>query len=453
MVDQPTIRASDIFTSSSYPDLSLIDRRSFVKDLKLALDTSKSVIVEVSGPSRSGKSVLVERCFRDPTLEKYNRIRMSGNSIKSVEIFLEYLLYLLDPDNKDVEKKYAIEGLLPPFIKTSYERTKKKNAILEIEIIKILRKQPTILFIDDFHWIPPSVRADIIRTIKTLMEIAESNSGAGLRTVTAFVPTREIHKAKIWNEMSSDRVTVIRLPLWEPIELQAIASSRFSEAAGKVLGLLDLAKLCYGLPSIMQSFCLSYCNEFHNGHIPARVRIIVDDNRFPLVLQKVASAAWSVNVMNMYDSLTSGLALKEDWKFQRLDGSFGNINQLILYSLVDTQIPIDEGLKMDTAIEFDIQSIMERIRRVTAPDSLQNINEALVRQSLKHMSDYLENEYLRSIMISKDKEEYQRDPILEYNESRANPTLTIYLPSFLMALRFAPEHKQRWVPWSNQQTP
>jgi hypothetical protein len=110
-----------------------------------------------------------------------------------------------------------------------------------------------VLFVDDFHYIPPDAQLGIVRGLKPLVF-------DGLRVVFASVPHRAFDAVRIEKEMTG-RVEQLPIPLWERGELESIATRGFHElnVRSNEEDIERLAREAFRSPHLMQDFCLQYC--------------------------------------------------------------------------------------------------------------------------------------------------------------------------------------------------
>ncbi|HXD33991.1 MAG TPA: hypothetical protein VN643_22920 [Pyrinomonadaceae bacterium] len=93
-----TIRATKVFTPGAFPEHTYVERQGahLERNLRDALDTS-GMIVALAGPSRSGKTVLVEKVVGQQEL-----ITIQGTGIKRPEDLWDHVLDWMDtPAERD----------------------------------------------------------------------------------------------------------------------------------------------------------------------------------------------------------------------------------------------------------------------------------------------------------------------------------------------------------------
>lgn len=178
------LRAVEVFTPSDYPLHTYVSRDDarLERRLRDALDTPGEV-VSVSGPSKSGKTVLIERVVGD------NLITVSGAAIKSAEQLWDRILDWIDAPvstggvttvggglkiaagakgeagipyvaKGSVEGSSAIEGNIAHADSVTRERRGMTQVIEEIA------NSSFVVFIDDFHYMDRSIQTDVARQIK-----------------------------------------------------------------------------------------------------------------------------------------------------------------------------------------------------------------------------------------------------------------------------------------------
>lgn len=258
-------KIKDTFASGGIPTRNFVDRVTLRTELENSIDTRK--IVVVTGYTKSGKTVLVKKF-----VETRNTIWINSGSVHG-DFWSALAEHLNLPEDiviaqecQNEEKLGASVGsqLCVPFAKTGSEvrvsKTKansvKKRKIYspsrKQSVIKILDERPEYftLVIDDFHYLEESVKNDIIRSLKGVIQ-------KGLNVIIIAIPNREHEVVSIEKEMSA-RIAPISVPAWRADELEQIAFKGF-----KYLG-VDIEKEtvsamvneAFGSPHLMQDFCM-----------------------------------------------------------------------------------------------------------------------------------------------------------------------------------------------------
>ena len=167
------VRTVEVFTPNSIPTYTYVDRktRKFDERLRDAL-MIPNMIVSLSGPSKSGKTVLVHKVI-DPD----NLISLSGASIRCAEdLWSNALAWMGSPTERvettgskvgaEVGGKAGGKGGIPLLAQAEGEVSGKIEGDLSHETARTFRQSGLhqvideiggsgfVLFVDDFHYIP-----------------------------------------------------------------------------------------------------------------------------------------------------------------------------------------------------------------------------------------------------------------------------------------------------------
>lgn len=264
----------DVFVTGGEPTVTYVARpeRGLEDEVQQYLRVGRKVLA-VSGPSKSGKSTLINRVLRDTTATPY--IRLTGASLTSMEAFWEIVAYrasLPSAVTTTTEETDGFEGqvatkvgggFIPGEIaarfgakvdsRTSTARTSTtalgesvKDALLSLKIC---------LVIDDFHYAPAGVRVTIARELKEL-------AFSGARVILIAIPERVMDVLQEEGELNG-RLEKLRVREWDDIELLRIATQGFEalnvyDAESGALA-SQLVAQSYGSPLLMQELCEKVC--------------------------------------------------------------------------------------------------------------------------------------------------------------------------------------------------
>jgi len=196
-----TYKVTEVFTPADQPTHTYVDRSDhrLVDRVRNAFDTP-NMIVSVSGPSKTGKTVLIKRCVDADLM-----IPLFGAAIGSVDDFWRALFAWIEIPEEEVsnaskgwgagvDAAVSAEGgiilaKVKADLKTNYGRTggssvQKTKAIDPFQsIVNEISGSEFVVFIDDFHYINEDVQVEIARIIKSLAE-------RGVKICVASVPHR-----------------------------------------------------------------------------------------------------------------------------------------------------------------------------------------------------------------------------------------------------------------------
>jgi len=360
-------KATEVFTPTDVPTFTYVERSThkFEERLRAAFSIPKMVI-SISGPSKSGKTVLVNK-----VIEKDNLIQVSGASITTPEsLWTKVLAWMGSPSGIAVSKSGTIAGDVSatvggkagiPFVAegkadvtgtVTAETAKSTTETIAIDnlqrVVKDIANSEFSVFIDDFHYIERSVRETIGKQIK---EAAER----GVRIITASVPHRADDVVRSNPELRG-RVTAIDMDYWKEDELEQIVRRGF-EAMNMDIGpsvSKNLTTEAFGSPQLMQAICLNFCFE-NNVYETLQVqkRIEMDFVAIHKVLERTSTITDFSSMLEVLHSgpKQRGLQRKE---FIFNDGTRGDVYRCVLLALKADpprlSFPYEEMLKRTQAV-------------------------------------------------------------------------------------------------------
>lgn len=259
-------RSADVFVAGRVPDVTYNPRdelqledevRSYLRQTGRALS--------ISGPTKSGKTVLVERF-----LSRKDAIWMHGNDLVNSDAFWERIVDWMGLyDSVEVSTQVArqessgLSGTLGfPRVAsvtgslgesetaTGVRKAARKRALSDVAR-EGLSTLPVPIVVDDFHYVPAAAKTSIARAIKSLLPVT--------RVVMIAVPHEAMEAVRAEPDMTG-RVWDLTVQHWKRKELEFIARTGFD-----VLNVQDtllpplaerLADASYGAPFLMQQLCL-----------------------------------------------------------------------------------------------------------------------------------------------------------------------------------------------------
>ncbi len=184
-VRRTVMRAVEIFTPGAFPQYTYVERRD--ERLEATLANALSVpgqIVSLAGPSKSGKTVLVER-----VVGKDNLIPISGASIKTVDdVWTRIFEWMGSPESSsetatkqtsvglDVSAKGAVGlpmlakvelgsvGHLAGGFSNATQVVHKRQGLAQI--VKEIGNSDFVVLLDDFHYMTDEVQAEVAKALK-----------------------------------------------------------------------------------------------------------------------------------------------------------------------------------------------------------------------------------------------------------------------------------------------
>ena len=362
-------KLTEVFTPSSVPTYTYVDRskHQFEEQLREALKVPNRII-SLSGPSKSGKTVLLRK-----VINRDNLIELSGSSINGVDGFWSNILSWMElPSERAVSRSTSAEVKLtgkvsgevgiPVIAQGSVEgavdaagkkATETKATFPQANLNAVAREiadSNYTVFVDDFHYIPASVRPDIARQIKAGAE-------RGIRFCTASVPHRSDDVVRSNPELVG-RVKAIDLKYWDNEELAELADKGFG-ALNVKLGqnmIPQLVQEAFRSPQLMQSLCLDFGFE---AKIESTFLTPASIDLSPSTMARVFErTSTTMDFSSLLDSLHGGPRSRgiDRNKFALSDGTRGDVYRCVLLALQQ-----DPGR---LAITYD--EMLQRVRRVTA---------------------------------------------------------------------------------------
>jgi hypothetical protein len=338
-------KAQQVFIPGGYPTYTYVERsdKSYEEDLRDAILTPGQII-SMAGPSKSGKTVLVEKVVGNDNL-----ISVTGAGITDPEQLWERILNWMDSphevrtESKD-EKSGKVAGeikgeLGPPGAKITLTartegqsgRGSSKGAVTRrrglSQIVTETANSEFVILIDDFHYMSRDAQ---VETAKQVKEAARQ----GVKFIIASVLHRSDDIVRALPELRG-RVTSLDFDYWNQADLKKIAITGFNLLNFEV-DADSVAKFAIesaGSPQIMQSICLSACLLANIRETSAIRQIVgysgVEKKR---IFERVAAIA---DFRSLVDVLDSGPKVRgvERKIYNFTDGTIGDVYRCVLKSI------------------------------------------------------------------------------------------------------------------------
>ena len=236
------LRVGQVFVAGGLPTLTYVPRDEHGLEQKVAdyID-ERYRILSVSGPTKTGKTVLLKKALKDT-----DAIWISGGTISDIGDFWDIVADGLHLPIKIEEGQ--------SFVGSSTEIRAARNRSASAAARGALRSDLPPLVIDDFHYISSDVQLQIVRGLKDLVF-------EGLPVIVISVPHRAYNVVRVEKEMTG-RVEQVEVGFWSNDVLTAIAHQGFSalnisDKRGRIAR--RLAGESFSSPHLMQDFCLQVC--------------------------------------------------------------------------------------------------------------------------------------------------------------------------------------------------
>ncbi|HHA1766972.1 TPA: hypothetical protein ACOEDU_000431 [Enterobacter ludwigii] len=309
------MHAKDVFTPGKYPTHTLVDVHLASKEqqLKDALELG-TMLVSISGPSKSGKTVFVKK-----SLGNENLIEITGAGIHSANDLWMRVFDILGTPVTQVQTTtntssfsgtgkasgqasiFVAKANIEGSVTGGYSHASQTAESFSVDPLQLLKQEiggtDFVVFIDDFHYISKEVQAELARQIKD----AIAND---CKFICASVPYHSDDVIR-GNSDLRGRIFNIDFDYWDESNLTLIAEMGF-----KLLNITpdtnvisNLVKESAGSPQLMQYLCLNSCYEI-NARSTSITSTAYPDN--PDLLERVcrrtlASADYSSIVDKMRD--------------------------------------------------------------------------------------------------------------------------------------------------------
>jgi hypothetical protein len=266
------LKAQEVFVPGAYPQHTYITRKdeSFEEVLRDSLSTPGQV-VSLSGPSKSGKTVLVEKVVGRDLL-----IPVSGASLQRPDDVWDRVLDWMDVPSStsgsrtfggkigaevgakgSVELKLIAKGEASGVAKGEVTGEAGSGTIRErrglTQVVDEIGNSDFVVLLDDFHYMNRDVQAEVAKTLKEAVRL-------GVKIVTAAVSHRGDDVVRANPELRG-RVRAIDLRYWSRDELRQIADTGFhllnAEVESRAVDIFTEESA--GSPQLMQLLCLQAC--------------------------------------------------------------------------------------------------------------------------------------------------------------------------------------------------
>lgn len=266
------MRAVEVFTPGKLPEVTYVDDhlKARAQVLLDALETGASVI-SLSGPSKSGKTVFIEK-----NLGKDRLIQVTGAGIDSASRLWDRVFDLIGtPVEKKMTDQSGFQGTFGGKVTAeagilvsakgelgatgTWSNSTSQQSDFAVDYLQLLIRELAgtglVVFIDDFHYIPKDVQVEISNQIKEAIR-------SDVRFVCASV-TYHSDDAIRANPDLRGRAVKLDFNYWDSTELAKIAKRGFEALNISIPDsyIQALASEAAGSPQLMQALCLNTCFE------------------------------------------------------------------------------------------------------------------------------------------------------------------------------------------------
>ncbi len=310
------IRVQEVFTPGSFPKRTYVERAGEMleRNLRDAIDTPGQ-IVSLIGPSKSGKTVLVENVVGIDEL-----ITITGAGITSADdIWTRVLDWMESPLSTDVTSTtsgaVSVEGKvtggvgIPLVAKADAEVGGHAELGHERgtsssfgrgglnQVVREIANSDYVVLVDDFHYMPREVQAEAAKSLKEAVRL-------GVKVCTAAVLHRGDDLVRANPELRG-RVRAVDLKYWKPEDLRQIAAVGFEalnvEMDQEFIDVLVLEAA--GSPQLMQLLCLQACFVLNvRGYSLVRATVTVSPEQRRAILEQASTATDFRSLIDVLDA-------------------------------------------------------------------------------------------------------------------------------------------------------
>lgn len=364
-------------------------------------------LLSVSGPTKTGKTVLLKRFFREG-------IWLSGGALETADEFwasiCDELEVFTDIDLSAGSSKQHTAGLegglnggfvsgsgtVGDTTSTQRDVSRGRTRSTKSAARDALLDNKPFVIVDDFHYVPQTEQAKIVRGLKDLVF-------EGLPVMLIAVPHRAYDAVRVEKEMTG-RVDSVSLGQWEEEDLVQIATLGFDTLSLDISNSIAkrLAAESFGSPHLMQAHCLALVRTVPQGSSK------VSEPDWEKFFRARAAAASKT----AFDLLKNGPRQRNDRNIRLLkDGLETDIYGAVLAAIAST------GPRTSLQYE-DVRAALKNVLDSDLPQRHEITN--ILDQMTKIARDRIEGE-----------------PVLEYDNEYS--MLYIADPFFAYYLRWAPE--------------
>jgi hypothetical protein len=337
------IKAAEVFTPGSFPVYTYVTRedQDLERNLRDALDTPGQ-IVSLAGPSKSGKTVLVEKVVGRDSL-----ITIPGASVDEPDAIWDRALDWMDaPMTEDRSRslfgtasgelgakggvslpliaRAELGGTAKAGVEAGTERTRGYARRGLTQVVEEIANSSFVLLLDDFHYMPRQVQEEAAKAIKEAVRL-------GVRICTAAVWHRGDDVVRANPELRG-RVRSLDLNYWRIEELRQIGDEGFGALNVEMDSscVNRFAREAAGSPQLMQLICLNACFVLELRQKGLNQRSIVPtDDQMRMILEQASA---STDFRSLVDVLDAGPKTRgiERKTYRFVDGSEGDVYRCVL---------------------------------------------------------------------------------------------------------------------------
>lgn len=268
----------DVFTPGAFPKYNYHSRKS-AEEQFINWRKSRGSVLVVYGPSKTGKTVLLEKLIEDE-----DPIWVDGGGITSVSVFWDRVTDALggftvvqrivsssESSGTAISGRAGIAGNgvgseINSSQGTDIGETMSVDRPTSSVVRDALKRIDRPLVIDDIHFVSAEVQKDIIKAVKPLVFGTGTDDKRGRSVIMVSIGNRVQQVISSLPDMRG-RIELLEMQYWNTSDLETIAIDGFER-----LGLSDpsravvkkLARNSFGSPQLMQQLCRAICRDENN---------------------------------------------------------------------------------------------------------------------------------------------------------------------------------------------
>ena len=340
------MRAKEVFTPGILPTYTYYERPNLKLEQALldAVDTH-GIITSVSGPSKSGKTVLCESVIGIKSM-----LLVTGGGIDTEDKFWQRIRAQLNipqatssstGTEKSREVGASAKGSVGFIVKGEaaldgkISRSNQENLTFQFDTIsgadllaKVTESGKTLV-VDDFHYVDREVQTSLVEQFK---EAAR----AKCTIVIVSVPHRSDDVIRA-NPDLRGRVRLVEVTYWSEEELNNIPLLGFPKLNIDLAPSIRerFAKESLSSPQLMQTLCLDFCRAINiDETLQELTKIEVHEDELTRILKGVANASSGQTALEI---LEKGPRVRgtERNTYKLIDGSNGDVYAVVLKAIAD----------------------------------------------------------------------------------------------------------------------
>lgn len=410
--------SSEVFKPDDLPKHTYVERIPENKPkrevfLKSQLKRS-GAIISVSGPSKTGKSKLIEHVAG---MEDYQLIKVFGNNVAAADdVWNGALDALSEPHEVESSESTSNEsgviarikgrtGLLDGEVEGEVRKQESEGETELharrglIQLVESVDLESTVLVIEDFHNIDESVQNEIGPALKEASE-------RGLKTCVLVIA----HKSDVIVDSVddlTDRVQSITFDYWDQKDLREIGKKGFGDALNLDVpeGLINkLAEEAVRSPYLMQQLCYNACPIIGITERQSSLTSVdVSNDDIEMILRQTASSLENNyrKIFKIMDGQTFTGGSRRN-KIEFVDGVENDIYRAMIRAIAAE--PIQTSFDQEDLISR-INEQVETITRVSDGEQINQVNPGSIISAYKRVDEKISETKPNSEILDWDEDE------------------------------------------------